>query len=200
MQPKSPSSLIYDEKELLERVADGDERAFETLYHTFSKKIYLFSHKILQSELASEEIVQEVMLKVWNMGSELKNINNLEAYLRVLSRNLSLNALRRQEIENRANQVLKAYWTDESNETEEKVMLNEIRAILNKGIAELPLQQREVYKLCHQEGLKYEEVAERLHLSSSTVATHMKLALRFLRAYLQKHSDLAVICIILKIF
>jgi len=191
--------LSFDDKKLLESVASGDERAFEILYHAFSKKIYLFAYKILQSASAAEEVVQEVMLKIWNMGLELEKVNHLEAYMRTLSRNVALNALRRQEIENRANNTLRSYWSEESNETEERVTLNETRAILAKGIAQLPPQQRQVYQLCHQEGLKYEEVAKALHLSTATVATHMKLALRFLRVYLQKHTDLAIIAILFKI-
>lgn len=198
LQPSSTS--VFNEKELLEKVARGDQRAFETIYHTYAKKIYFFANKILQHEEAAEEVVQEVMLKLWNTRNELTKINSLEAYIRVLSRNIALNALRRLEIENRANQQLRTYWTDQSNQTEEQVALNETRAILSKGIAELPLQQREVYILCHQQGLKYDEVAQKLNLSPATVATHMKLALRFLRAYLQKHSGLAIVFIILKIF
>ncbi|MGF1923927.1 MAG: sigma factor-like helix-turn-helix DNA-binding protein, partial [Bacteroidia bacterium] len=63
----------------------------------------------------------------------------------------------------------------------------------------LPPKQREVYILCHQQGLKYEEVAQQLGLAPSTVATHMKLALRFLRSYLQKNADLAILIIIFKL-
>jgi RNA polymerase sigma-70 factor (ECF subfamily) len=200
MQIHKLSPLYFDDKELLKKVANGDERAFETVYHAYSKKIYLFAYRTLQSELAAEEVVQEVMLKLWNLGADLQKINNLEAYLRVLSRNISLNLLRRQAIEYRASQTLKAHWNEESNDTEERVSLNETRAILAKGIAQLPPQQREVYQLCHQQGLKYEEVARELKLSPTTVATHMKLALRFLRSYMQKHSDLAIICIIFKLF
>jgi RNA polymerase sigma-70 factor (family 1) len=194
------SVALLDDRELLKRVARGDERAFDLIYHTYSKKVYLFAFKLLQSPTLAEEVVQEVMLKIWRMGDDLHKINTLEPYLRSASRNISLNVLRRQEIENRADKYLRKHWDEEHNETEELVMLNDTRKILADAVALLPLQQREVYKLCHQQGLKYEEVAKKLNLAPSTVATHMKLALRFLRIYLQSHTDLAVLLIIFKLF
>ncbi|WP_461789731.1 RNA polymerase sigma factor [Pedobacter sp.] len=200
MQQSADKSLISEENQLLLAIADGDERAFELIYYRFSKKIYYFAFNILKDEMAAEEVVQEVMLKIWNTRTTLAAINHFESYLRVLSRNIALNALRRQAIENRANEKLKSYWKAESNDTEERIMLQETKKLLAQAIAELPPQQREVYKLCHQQGLKYEEAAKQLNLAPSTVATHMKLALRFLRNYLKQHGHLMVICIIFKLF
>jgi RNA polymerase sigma-70 factor (ECF subfamily) len=200
MQHATTKSLNSDDLHLLLKIAMGDERAFEALYHKFSKKIYYFAYKILQEETAAEEVVQEVMLKVWNTRTTLSSISHVESYLRVMSRNISLNALRRQEIESRANEKLKSYWQTESNDTEERVILQETRKLLDEAIAQLPAQQQLIYKLCHQQGLKYDEVAKQLQLSPATVATHMKLALRFLRNYLKQHNYLAVICIIFKLF
>lgn len=195
-----PAPKIYSSFELLSKVAKGDERAFDQLYYTYSKKVYLFAFKILQSEVLSEEVMQEVMLKLWKMGRELEKVNNLDSYLRTASKNASLNMLRQQEAENRADELLANSWKESHNETEEQVILNETRKILINAIALLPQQQREVYKLCHQQGLKYEEAARQLNLSPATVATHMKLALRFLRSYLQKNTDIVALFIIFKLF
>ncbi|RYG18789.1 MAG: RNA polymerase sigma-70 factor [Chitinophagaceae bacterium] len=194
------SAPLFDERKLLKQIAEGDERAFDFIYHSYAKKVYLFAFKILRSATLAEEVVQEVMLKIWRMGGELTHIKNLEAYLRGASRNISLNVLRRQDVESRADQYLLKNWEEEHNETEELVLLNDTRKILDDAIALLPFQQREVYKLCHQQGLKYDEVAKKLNLAPSTVATHMKLALRFLRVYLQNHTDLAALVIIFKLF
>lgn len=194
------SAPPVNERELLIQVAEGNERAFEHIYHAYAKKVYAFALKTLRSNLLAEEVVQEVMLKIWRMGNELKRINHLESYIRTTARNISLNVLRRQEVVNRADQRLRNIWEEEHNETEELVILNDTKKVLEDAIALLPPQQREVYKLCHQQGLKYEEAAQRLKLSPATVATHMKLALRFLRTYIQNNTDLAVLIIIFKLF
>src|SRR5690606_19744841 len=93
---------VIDDRELLLQVAEGSERAFDTLYHRHSKKVYTFALRILQSEVLAEEVMQETLLKVWRLGGETANIDNLDGYLRTAARNASLNLLRRQEIERRA--------------------------------------------------------------------------------------------------
>lgn len=194
------SAVLYDDRELLKQIAAGSARAFELIYHRYSKKIYLFALKTLRAEAAAEEVLQEVMLKIWKMGPALTEIENLEQYLRTSARNNALNLLRRQEIESRANEKMGRTWSEENNDTEEQVILNDTRRILDRALAQLPPQQREVYRLCHQQGLKYEEAAKQLNLAPSTVATHMKLALKFLREQLKKHSDLAILLIVFKLF
>jgi RNA polymerase sigma-70 factor (ECF subfamily) len=90
-------------------------------------------------------------------------------------------------------------WTEEQPETEVSIILNYTKELLQAGIELLPPQQKLVYQLCHQEGLKYEEAAEKLNLSPLTVKTHMQHALRFLRSHVIKNSDMAVALILFKI-
>jgi len=189
-----------DEKMLLAKVARGREDAFAVIYNRFRKKVYTFSLQMLKSEERAEEVMQETFLKLWQLQDDLKNINNLEVYLRTLTRNKCLNALRRLKLEVNADREMKWSWEEAHNETEEQILLRDTTNILKAGIALLPQQQRQVYQLCREEGLKYEEVAERLNLSPLTVQTHMKMALRFLRAYLSKHTDVVILMIIFRLF
>ncbi|MNY54491.1 ECF RNA polymerase sigma factor SigE [compost metagenome] len=79
-------------------------------------------------------------------------------------------------------------------------MLAETRKMLNAGIDQLPPQQKAVYLLCKEEGMKYEDVARQLNLSVETVRSHMKHALRFLRNFMSEHTDIATLAVMLKIF
>lgn len=69
-----------------------------------------------------------------------------------------------------------------------ELAMEDAHVALENGITKLPKQQREVYQLCYQKGLSYQEVADKLNISHGTVQTHMKLALKFLRTYIIKHS------------
>lgn len=191
--------LWTDEKLLLEKIASGDQGAFRVLYDRYRKKMYTFSLKILKSELLAEEIVQESFLKLWQLQDGLKEINHLETYLRTLARNKALNTLRRIKLEVNTVQAQAVDWQESHNETEEQLLLEDTRKVLRAAVELLPPQQKLVYQLCHLEGLKYEEVAERLNISRLTVQKHMKLALRFLRSYVSKHTDLGIILILLKL-
>ncbi|MEO6521793.1 MAG: RNA polymerase sigma-70 factor [Mucilaginibacter sp.] len=191
---------LYNEQDLLFKIAEGDPNAFRIIFNKYHNKIYTFSLRILQSDIVAEEVVQETMLKLWKMGPTLTTINNLDSYLKTLARNLSIDMLRHRELAYKVEKDLGADWIEGHNETEEQVLLNDTRKVLQAGIELLPDQQKLVYKFCHQDGLKYDEVAEKLKLSPHTVRSYMKLALRFLRNYVSSHTDVAAILIIFKLF
>jgi RNA polymerase sigma factor (sigma-70 family) len=91
-------------------------------------------------------------------------------------------------------------YNGNSNSTEEELQLKMLKSVLDDGISKLPGHQREVYKMCHQEGFRYDEVATPTGLSIETVKTYMKYALRFLRSYVARHTDKATVLIIMYLF
>lgn len=193
------TETLHKETDLLGRIALGDQRAFSTVYHLYYDKIYKFSFRLLRSEEFSEEVVQETMLLIWQGGDKLKEIRNLDAYLKTVAKRKVIALYRRKAIEDRAVKELKAAYSEVHNETEEGILHRESRKILDEGILLLPSQQRLVYQLCYQDGLKYEEAAEKLHISHGTVQSHMKQALKFLRNHLSSHSDIAVLVIVFRL-
>lgn len=191
---------LYSDGELLQKIAAGDDHAFTLFYYKYNKTVYLFAYRILDSESHAEELMQEVMLKIWLLGDELTNVENIESYLRVMCRNRCYNRLRQLRREASKNKEATVDWKDESNETEETILLNEAKGLLEKAIEKLPAQQREVYNLCQIQGLKYEEAAKQLNISVLTVQSYMKIALRSVRNTMRNHSDIAALLLILKLF
>jgi RNA polymerase sigma-70 factor (ECF subfamily) len=188
-----------DDLLLLKRVSLKDELAFAELYNRYRKKVYTYSFKILKYADRAEDIVHEVFLTLWQHDN-LESILNLDAYLRVVTRNQTLKLLRRQQLELKSNNNMFVAWQEVHNETEQEILLHDTYAQLLQGVAQLPPQQKKVYQLCREEGLKYEEVAEQLSISRLTVKTHMQHALRFLRAYLSSHTDVVGLLLLLKFF
>lgn len=186
-----------NDKELLQLASTGDAKAFSLIFHRYSAKTYSYALKIVKSDTLAEEITQEVFVKIWNLEAQLSSIENLDAYLRVLTRNHTLKVLRRLALEIKASRMMAHTYQEEHNETEEYIIFKDSEKILNQAIEKLPAQQKLVYQLCHQEGLKYEEVAEKLNISKLTVKTHMQHALRFLRNYVSTHTDIAIVVILL---
>lgn len=194
-----PISPLPLEAVLLSRIAARDQAAFRMIYDHYRKRIYSFSLKLLKSAALAEEIVQETFLKIWLMEEELQKINHLEPYLLALSRNRCLDVLRRMERELRNDRIRSKSWSESHNETEELILLQDTNDLLQAGIERLPSQQKLVYQLCRQQGLKYEEAAAQMNLSPLTVKTHMQQALRSLRIYVNSHTDVAIALIILKL-
>src|SRR6185312_15992416 len=131
---------------------------------------------------------------------DLLDIQQFDPFLKKMARNRSLDAIRRLTASAKAEKLLTLNYQEEHNETEEALLLKETRGLVNAAIGRLPRQQQEVFILCQQEGLKYEEAADRLHISINTVKTHMKRALSALRQDIGTYSDIAVLLIVLVIF
>lgn len=191
--------LLHNETVLLSKIGEGNHLAFKKIYDAYFTRTYGFAFHVLHSRELAQEVVQEVMLKIWQMGEELTEIRDLEGYLKTLAKRKAIDVLRKQELDRRVSKESQRNWREGHEEMEEGILLNETRKILENGIAALPAQQRKVYRLCHQQGLKHEEVAAQLNISPGTVHRHMTMALSFLRTYLKDHSDLALMVIIFRL-
>ena len=177
---------VYLEQELLKKIAAGDEAAFKTVYERYYQKVYAYALQILKEEALAEDVLNEVFLKLWRREHTAK-IEQLDAYLRVLTRNHTLNLLRKQRVAQQTTQVLSQQKEALHPDPEALYLFKETQQLLGEAISKLPPQQKLVYQLCQEEGLKYEEAAKLMSVSKLTVKTHMQLALRFLRKHLGKY-------------
>lgn len=189
-----------DEKKLLARVSQRDEQAFKIIYEAYQAQVLTFSNKYLQSRQDAEAVMQEVFLKIWNLKEKLNTVHDLESYLIAITRNRTFDVMRQMKREARFVRPLMMGDDVVVNTTEEHILLQDTRKLLEQGIELLPPQQKNVYRLCHQQGLKYEEAAAQLGISAQTVHRHMKLALKSLRNFMTKNTGISVLLIILKLF
>lgn len=190
---------LQTEKELQAKIARGDQHAFTLFYHTYYPIIFSFARHILHSDELALDVLQESMLHIWKLGLQLENVNNLESYLKTFARRRAVDLLRHRAVALKAEKTLGGTWTEGHNDTEEAILLREGRKILEDGIQLLPRQQRQVYQLCQQDGLKYEEAARQMGISTGTVKTHLKLAMRFLREHIKNNNDVAVLLVLFKL-
>src|SRR5690606_19383423 len=113
-------------------------------------------------------------------------------FMKTLAKRPTIDAWRRLQLKRAAEREARVGGKEYSEATTEVVLLNETKRIIEDAIERLPPQQRTVYQLCQQQGLKYDEAAQQLDIAPATVQTHMKLALKFMRAQLRQHVELAV--------
>lgn len=184
-----------DDERLLADIGKGDKGAFSILYNRYRHKVYAYALRVIKSPVLAEDILHDVFLKLW-LHKSAAAIDNLDAYLQVATRNLAFNVLRKQKLEALYKQYVR---NDEevyiADTTDNHVHGRETASLIDTAKKMLPPQQRMVYELCKEKGLKYEEVAHQLSISKLTVKTHMQLALRFLKAYLTAHTDTALLTV-----
>jgi len=184
------AEISYDEKEILIKIAEGDQKAFELLFLHYRTGIYITSFRLTHSSALSEEIVQDVFLKVWLKRSGLGQIGNFRAYLFTIAQNTIYSAMRKlckQKFISRDPASIAALAT-----TEEDVKNGDYEQLLQEAVDRLPAKQKKTYVLIKEKGLKREQAAVILHVSSETVKSNLEQAIRNIKAYCLAKKELQV--------
>lgn len=183
-----PIKPLDNETQLLEKISGGDQHAFTILFNHYERFVFTFARNLTHSEQLAIDIVQESFLKVWEKREKLIEIEQFSAYLNRLVRNHTFNVLRNRSRQVNASAELNAAEDVVEQSTSNQLDYNETLRIVREAVESLTAQQKQVFRLCHQQGLKYEEAAQQMQVSPQTVNVHMKLALKKVREHLKRHA------------
>jgi RNA polymerase sigma-70 factor (family 1) len=178
--------------ELQQLLINDDYRAFTILYGRYSVAIHQFLLKILKSVALTEDIVQEVFIKIWINRKLLSRIKTFRAYLFIAARNRALDSLKaafRSDVA--MGEVIHNFVICRST-TEEDLLSKEYLNFLNTVLASLPERSREIFSLCREQGKSYEEVAGILGISRNAVKNHMVYSLKVLRGSVEKELGISL--------
>lgn len=173
----------------MRRLSSGDEQAFNELFRACWDQVYSTALLISKSPGFAEDAAQEVFLWVWKERSQLKDVQNIEAYLGVATRNFILRKLRRLDLEQRYRQSL-LHQKHEPATTEASLHVKHLEQLLQKGINLLPPQQQRAFKLSREGGMSHEDISRAMNLSVNSVKDYIVKALAFLRKYLAQHGGM----------
>lgn len=181
----------YNERELLLKVAKGDESAFRELYLYWQPQLASFIFRITKSKESASEIVQDVFLKIWLTREALKEIENFKSYLFVISRNQALNAFHKSMREIRQIDQLGKSISEEPNEFDENKYSR--LALVDEAIDHLTDRRKEVYLLHRHQKLTYNQIGLRLGISRESVKTHLELAIKSITKYLKDRMTMVIL-------
>ena len=172
----------YQEKELLIKIAKGDQNAFGLLFRHYKAGIYATAFRLTHSVTLSEEIVQDVFLKVWVKRSGLEPIGNFRAYLFTIAQNTIYTAMRKSYQQKFLQQEDPAVIATMAT-PEEEPKNRDYEQLLQEAVNRLPAKQKKTYVLIKEEGMKREQAADILHVSAETVKSNLEQAIRNIKAY-----------------
>lgn len=180
------NEIQYNEKELLLQVAEGDEIAFRQLFLYWNQLLAGYVLRITESREITEEIVQDVFLKIWMTRETVAGINNFKHFLLVVSRNQAYDVLKKQLKEKERKRI----WQEENKKKlyiadHESAVLK--LSLIDQAIDNLPPRRKEVYLLSRHNRLTYQEIADRLGISRESVKTHLKLASDSITSFIRAH-------------
>lgn len=190
-------SPLNNEKELLRRVAGGDEIAFKILFDSFRGKLYHFINGMVKSRETAEEIVMDVFLKIWLSKDMVTDIDNFNAFLFRIAYNKSIDFLRAAAKDHTLNDLLRnrIQLTDYST-ADSKIMMEEYESLLREAISLLSPKRRQVYQLSREAGLSHGQIATTLKLSRHTVNNHIVESRRFIQSYLINQMNIVMLALL----
>lgn len=178
--------LLHTEKELLQKLKDGDSFAFEVLFYKYRGKVKGFAKRMIPSQIDLEEIVQEVFVKVWLKKEYIDPEKEFQAYLFSITKNLILDHLK-SAVNRKLYFVGEHFQQDIIADSQTDVPIpDDVGEKLLNLIDQIPERRREIFCLSRFNGLSYKEIARQLNITENTVDSQIRNALAFLRKEFRK--------------
>jgi RNA polymerase sigma-70 factor (ECF subfamily) len=180
---------------LMRAVAQGDEKAFRELIQRHQQAVVGTVARMLNDFTEAEDIAQMVFVRIWQSAPKWKHEAKFTTYLFTITRNLVFNESRRRgrkkevSLDSREEHHPTVTTADESMQPGETMEKRELHRSIDRAIAALPEQQRMAVILRTFEGLDYEDIAEALETSVSSVKSLLFRARATLRESLADELD-----------
>jgi RNA polymerase sigma-70 factor (ECF subfamily) len=166
-----------------------DEQAYKKIFFHFHSSLYRFAFNIVHNEEVADEIVSDVMMKVWSLGNKLAQVDKLNLYLFASVKNAALTFLakKKPEMVVLTEEIGETIASPTADKSDYRLLLSEIEQKVEAAVTGLPPQCQLVYRLIKEEGFSHKEVCAVLEVSQNTIETHMRIALKKIRLSLDSY-------------
>lgn len=181
---------MASDNKIIELIKQGDIAAFNTLFKSVYLQLYIHCRKFIPDPEDAKDILQNVFLRFWEKRENIDIHTSLNAYLYRAIQNECLNYLRSTgTIEVPQCETTNVLFREEAEDNDPHSTLSvlEIEQIMENTIEELPDQCKSIFKLSRINGLKNQEIADKLDISVRTVETQIYRALKILKSRLKDY-------------
>ena len=179
-------SRQQSDNELIAAIIRGDVGAYEQLFVRYYPTLLHFIRGMLKDDHMSEDIAQNIFMKLWIHREKLDSAQSVKNYLFVLAKHEIYNIFKakRTTMLSLLPQLSDRDVAYRGVSAEEQYNYTELNALLMQGISKMPPQRQLIFRMSRYEHLSNREIAERLGLSVRTVDKHIELALKDLHSTL----------------
>jgi RNA polymerase sigma-70 factor, ECF subfamily len=188
-----------------ERIKPGDLDEFRILYREYYSALCVYATTFTRDKQIAEEVVQDVFVKIWELGDTLSINTSIRSYLYTSVKNASLNHLKHLQVVNKFNE----YYTQKLQEAQDLYYLSqetgdsliiarELEEQLLGEIELLPDQCKRIFKMSRFDNMKHQEIADKLGVTINTVHRQTSIALEKLKRIIIK--SLVFLILSLKFF
>lgn len=181
MNPPHLLEIDPSDAELVRASLGGDASSFAALVHRHQNLVTGMAYSIIGRRSAAEEIAQEAFVTAWRQLGTLKDRSRLRAWLAGITRNLALNRLRTQQRERVDGATISVEATSSERSPDDEAMLRDEEALVDRTLASLPEEYREVLILYYRDEQSAAVVGDALGLSEEAVRQRLVRGRRLLQ-------------------
>lgn len=167
--------------DLLKMLVLGNKYAYEEIYHRYHDLLYGYVYNKLKDKEEAQDIVHDILIKIWSNRQQLENVKSLKSYLFTSVRNKAFDFFAQKKISDKYLSSLEDALKYYSPTADYTVREKDLDAYIKKQISLLAPKMREVFELSRYEYRSNAEIAELLGISKNTVETQIKRALKVLK-------------------
>lgn len=185
---------MYDhlrERELFNRIAEGDEEAFKLVYQHFMTLLSGAVMQLVKTEADVAEVLQESFMRVWLNRDKFPEIAQPGGYVRRIIINECYRHIKKNQVRDKLHQNLNTSADLQvAHLADQRVELTETKALIQHAISEMSPRQYTIYALSREQGKRIPEIAEKLELSQDYVKKTLATALKKIRKKLRQSGKL----------
>jgi RNA polymerase sigma-70 factor (ECF subfamily) len=175
-------------------VSKGSEKAFVELFHAYHNQLGEYVLMLTASDEIAQEIVQDIFVKIWMDRHTLPALGNFSSWLFILTRNYTLNCIRRESSERKKKRAFELYAIAGGVGEVSPSIPPGYEKVIDRAVAQLPPQQQKVFTL-KQAGRSNDEIAAQLGISPESVKKYQQWALKAVTDFVKTHAELGVLFI-----
>ena len=163
---------------ILEEISKRNRKVFKAFFNKHYKDLVIYANGYLFDQHASEDLVQEVFIYIWENADSLNIKTSLKGYLYAMVRNRCLNYLKSLKITDNYDflefniSLITEHVFESVSDDDKQIVYHQILKIVDS----LPAKMQQIVKLKFLHQYKYAEIAEELGVSINTVKTQLKRA------------------------
>ena len=180
----------YNDQELLVRWKEGSKIAFNILFDRYFNKLFQYTLKRINNRELAEELVMDVLFRLWQQRDKLSEDQPLNAYLFRSVMNGIIDQLRKKAIQTLSIEGLDLEHLELPG-PEAQLQQQELNQIYLQKLSALSPKRKLTFELSRHEGKSHKEIAAEMDISVSTVKQHINATLGVLRESMKEHTDVA---------
>jgi RNA polymerase sigma-70 factor (ECF subfamily) len=177
---------MIGDTDIIGRIRNGDVGQFELLFRSSYVSLVRYAKTLIKDHDTAEEIVQDLFFRIWQDKEKLHIESSLNGYLFRSVHNRCLHFIEHNKVvERHAEEIL--YHQSEVQESPSDILnYKELQEKIARILERLPERCGKIFTMSRFEGLKYNEIAEKLSVSVKTVEANMGRALKEFRKELAR--------------